>query len=1328
MSNPSHTLRSLLHRLGVVGPARLRAFQGSGASKGTGAPSPRRALATLATLVATLAALALTATPASAATIHPFLSELNGSNTPATEFGLLGAVAVDSHGDLYVPEVFGSAIDVFDSQGNYLTRIAEDLNLSYPTSVAVDSAGNLYAASYFGGVVKFTPSSYPVTAATTYSFQATIDPSGTAVAVDPVTDSVYVVESTQIAEYDSSGTPVTTIGSGTLVEARGVAVDGSSGDVYVSDPAHKVLDVFDSSGSLLSQIDGHTRPRGSFSGGGVGGLGIEQSSGYIFVVESAADSVDEFEADGAFVSEISHTYFQVSSLSGVALDNSGGATAGDVYVSGATGSREVVDVFGPGLVVPTSTTKPASPVDPTTATLNGEVDPASESVALKECFFEWGTEAGVYGHTAACEHPDAAEVATGTSPVSVHAKVEGLVPATAYHFRLRASNENDLASPSEGLDESFFTPSPPVVSSSTADVTSTSAELRGQINPEGSETTYYFQYVDEATYRADVSSGGPGHGFDHATDLPDVAEGAVPIGIGSGSADVSVSAHLQGLQPETIYHYRVVATNANGTTSKPEHTFTTQGPGGAYTLPDDRAYEMVSPPDNNGNDVFFDAGDANGNVQSAISGNAIAFTVFEGAFPGSHTDLVINSYLASRGSGGWTTQALMPPQAPSPGVLLGLGSPAYGAFSADLSKGILLDGGEVPPQAQDSPPLVSGEPLGYENLFVRDFASGSYQLLTDVTPPSFSPNTPPTMEGYVAVFEGASADFSHAIFEANDALTANAPGGKVHNLYEWVGGQLSLVGVLPDGTVAPNGAEPGNAESGSAAIEPTISADGSRIFFRTPGAAQGGQLYVRENGDQPQSPLDGEGNCTVPADACTLQVSGSQKTNGTGPAGTDPNGPQPPTYWTEATDGSNAFFTSCEQLTNDSTAASPGSESSTETFCTPDKPGVGNDLYRFDAEAPAGERLTDLTVDHADPLGAQVQGVVGAANDGSYVYFVATGDLTGAEENERGEKAQSGQPNLYLSHDGTTTFIATLDPSDEFDWGRYAAGLSGGPATVDGTSARVTPDGEHLAFDSTKSLTGYDNTDANTDKPDTEIFLYDAASGQLTCASCNPSGDQPTGGAALDVDTHYETFPQYAPRQLSDDGSRLFFDTTDSLLPGASNGLSNVYEYEGGQLHLISNGAGSHPSYFMDASPSGNDVFFATADQLVSQDSYEEIYQANVDIYDARVGGGFPAPTTPIACEGDACSTPVPAPNDPTPGSLTFSGAGNLPSGAQPMPVVVKRTAAQIRAEKLAKALKACRAKHNRHRRAVCKAQARKRYGSKAKAKKTTTNNRRAAR
>ena len=348
-----------------------------------------------------------------------------------------------------------------------------------------------------------------------------------------------------------------------------------------------------------------------------------------------------------------------------------------------------------------------------------------------------------------------------------------------------------------------------------------------------------------------------------------------------------------------------------------------------------------------------------------------------------------------------------------------------------------------------------------------------------------------------------------------------------------------------------------------------------------------------------------------------------------------------------SSDGSRVYFTVGEEaelfLREGESGAKPVSLAPAVQFQTASADGQiafytkGEALYRYDAATEASE-----------PLATEVRGVLGASQDGSRLYYLTA----------------SG---LYLwTAPGTTTQIAPGAP---------AAFADDYPPTT-GT-ARTSADGTHLAFLSTASLTGYDNTDQSTGKPDSEVFLYAAApgggEGTLACASCNPTGERPLGPStipgAIANGTGQGATDSYKPRDLSADASRLFFDSADSLVLSDTDGQPDVYQWEApgagtcgqgsalnsGCVSLISSGRdGADPSEFIDASAEGGDVFFLTAASLVPTDP------GSFDLYDAREGGGFPVPPSPIECDGDACQ-PLPSePEDPTPGTLT-PGEGNPP-------------------------------------------------------------------
>lgn len=266
-------------------------------------------------------------------------------------------------------------------------------------------------------------------------------------------------------------------------------------------------------------------------------------------------------------------------------------------------------------------------------------------------------------------------------------------------------------------------------------------------------------------------------------------------------------------------------------------------------------------------------------------------------------------------------------------------------------------------------------------------------------------------------------------------------------------------------------------------------------------------------------------------------------------------------------------------------------------------------LYESDLE---DESLRLLTPDAAGEPG--VQGMLGVGGDGSLAYFVASGDLAAG--------AQEGAPNLYVERGGVIEFIATLSSRDTLDWTSF----------LEERTSRLTADGEHLAFLSQASLTGYDNTDAITGEADSELYVFDAGADRLTCASCNPTGSPPIGRSTLPRGT----FSAHQSQVFSADGSKVFFDSADSLTPLDSNHRQDVYVFAGGKPQLISTGTSSDISALVDVSAGGRDVFFTTRSRLVGGDR-----DNSSDLYDARVGGGFPEASEPLPCMGEACRGPL---------------------------------------------------------------------------------------
>ncbi len=493
-------------------------------------------------------------------------------------------------------------------------------------------------------------------------------------------------------------------------------------------------------------------------------------------------------------------------------------------------------------------------------------------------------------------------------------------------------------------------------------------------------------------------------------------------------------------------------------------------------------------------------------------------------------------------------------------------------------------------------------------------------------------------------------------------------------------------------------------------IEGALSAAGSRAFW-TDGVQGEGRIYVRENPSEPQSALadgqaSGAGRRTSGAEEVSEVSTAAgafavgQRAIGAGiPFGTTITAVGPGTLTLSAKATKTTAKSSKLEATSDcleaEMACTLGVSEAVEGGSEPEGGGqfwaasadgsrvlfaVGSgrenpeDLYELDLEGGAPV-----------PIAKGVRGVLGTSRDLSQVYFLSTEALSGEgeeEANSEGAFAQAGRPNLYLYRSGGgVSFIATLSAADaRYDYKERPAPSDSNPYL---RAARVSGDGESAAFISAASLTkGYDNTDLASGRPDAELYRYDAASGRLSCASCVPSGARPLGqdlgGDAVEPEFWAAAKLPFAENELhpsqslSEDGTRLFFESFGPLASADTNGKKDVYEWEApgagscresnpafspldeGCLFLISSGQSPQDSELLDASPEGRDVFIRTGSSLAPQDP------GSFDVYDARAGGGLPPPPAPPQpCEGEACQSPPPPPGESTPSSFRFNGPGN---------------------------------------------------------------------
>ena len=837
------------------------------------------------------------------------------------------------------------------------------------------------------------------------------------------------------------------------------------------------------------------------------------------------------------------------------------------------------------------------------------------------------------------------EAIAGCKPFSQKALEEGkcLKPETKYRYLLKTENEDG-----ESQAEGTFTTQKPIEVRAlyASEVGTDTVTLNAAVDPLGSPATGHFQYIDEAGYEAGIKAAEEegkskaqaeeeGRGFKGAAEAP---AGAGKIDFGAGEGTVKRRAQVYPLAPGTTYRYRLIATDNFATLpseTKSFRTLSAHSPEGgscpaneafrtgpSASLPDCRAYELVSPLDKGGSDIR--VLETNGHEpavleQSSESGDRLAFGSVR-AFGDAASAPWTSQYVAERSAGAeWQTHSINSPRAaPIYESVLAQSDTEFKYFSPDLCEAWQI------PYAE--PPLSAGALTGFVNLYRRsDRLCGSegYEALAPLGKPGLAPKTLFAME-----LEGVSADATHAVFRSNGKL---APGGKAgsYQLYESVrGASPRFVCLKPGGAPVAGGCTAGfgpRNETRGTNVSGAISADGQRIYWTDEVEER---LYVRIGGSQ------------------TLDVS---------KAAEDEAKAKGSSFWGAASDGSRAIFS------------------------------LGGRLYRFTLAGTETQLLAEGVI-----------GVMGMSEDANRVYFASSKALAAG--------AQEGKPNLYLYEaggGGSTSFVATLAAGD-------VSNLVKAPVTFEPRlrSARVTPDGLHAAFTSLAPLAGYDNSDATTGEATKEVYLYDAAAKKLLCASCNPSGARPrsvaTEGTRFSARIPGFETQMHAAHVLSDNGTRLYFDSADTLSPADSNGAVDVYQWEApgagsckatspsyspqdeGCIELISSGQSPIDSRFVEATADGRDVFFATLSSLLPQD------YGLIDIYDARAGGGLPMPSAAASCEGEACQSPPAPPNDPTPGSSSFEGAGNVnEAGAKPC----KRG----KVRRGGKCVKKAHPKHSRH-------------------------------
>lgn len=745
---------------------------------------------------------------------------------------------------------------------------------------------------------------------------------------------------------------------------------------------------------------------------------------------------------------------------------------------------------------------------------------------------------------------------------------------------------------------------------------------------------------------------------------------------------------------------------------------TESSPGFRAYLPDCRAYELVTPPARAGVSVDRALYLAAPDGSRTIGGSFEAPYGAEGTFTTGEFDGIRypNPYELTRTSSGWLATSLSPPVAD-----FNIG------FMVAASSDLALSLWELPAAPH---PNEGGSEATKRDLYLRE-ANGHFTLVGPYTPaPATSETSGPLNEDLV----GASASLERV---ATVTVTERWPGdattpGPV-SLYEYTGtgnSEPRLVGVRNEGIL--NGAGHVNedarqisrcgTELGTTSspfipfghLENAVSPNGKAIFFTAAacemeaGEPEVNELYAR---------LANPGS---PAGAQTVAISEPSRAD----CGACVESAKADAEFQGASeDGSKAFFTTEQELL--------GGQST-------------NNLYEYSFDAPAGEKIKLVSAGSPTP---EVVGVTAISEDGSHVYFVARGVLASEPDRSLAGGQQTpvqGQNNLYVYDEGRVSFIATLNSeaeaeaiagdclSAEITFHLEEECEHGAHATEvwhDEPVAQTTPDGQYLVFASLAHLTAGDTSAVP------QLFEYDAATGTVARVSVGQAGFNANGNDAtpatmphlreldegsIDLTAYFERDTAATAGLSVSEGGDVFFQGALALTPLATEGDNNVYEYVpgAGEVFLISDGhdgtlvEGAAASYLGGVSRSGEDVFFSTASSLVPEDA-----NGGLDLYDARLDGGFPAAASTPACSGEGClGAASPAPQLGGASSAAQPPGGNLPPPTGKTKAKTHKRASThrrlTRAQKLRRALRGCDKRKRARGRESCKRSARARYGA----------------
>jgi hypothetical protein len=1248
------------------------------ATASTAGSNQKKATIALVVMLA-LGAVLLLAPSAFAATVtdRPLLFSFNGSDTSAgTIYEMRGGIAVDeSSGDVYVPDLKKEVIDKFNADGSAADFSASgessldgsetpdgEFNFGFNSEarVAVDDSpvntGRIYVANE-SHVDAFSP-------AGTFLWRLpTASDGACGVAVD-TEGHLWLGDSTNgmVREYASTGAPPAEIASFAASGACGLDV-AKNGDVYVIEE-----------GSTLSKYVG-----GAFSSTidtGVGAVAVDQSSlaGHVFSLhgESGVSDFSEFDSSGTLVGT-----FGVGVLyegNSIAYNS----TLDRVYVGqfssiGSGQLENIIRALGPVATgtVPDPTTEAASEIGVSKAQLNGKVNPQSVPNAY---FFEWKQGTASFGWRRA-QSSTPQSLPEDSTEHAVFSNITQLNSNTTYQVRLVGLN-TATGLRSVGNTETFTTATaaPPAATiDEPSGVTTSRAEISGTVNSRGDFASTWSVQLSTDPACASGFSSRPAHNLESDVDAP-----------------IAVSEELMGLLAHQHYCVRISATNSGGTTNSEVKEFTTESavPSQVFTAfaapRTDTTARLNGRVDPEGAPLTYrfeyskDGGATwielpEGKDTSEAREQIVVGEELTGLSPSttySYRFSVENEVGEPVQQGGvkiFSTRSSAAMSPPARGIEL-VNSPDKGNQRV-FELGVPLD--KTPLMAADGEKVIwsvkGGAPGG---------ASGTgASFLAKRTPEGWKSTglVPPAAEqlggGELAyTLDATTPDLGKFIFRVARSKAVGFPDNPtvvrldeslrqdVLNHYDALSVLMSELELTDDGAHVviedPTGHELEDIGDGTPEVVSLMPDESPAECLRR--GREGGEgmennqwrpgYHIMSATDASRVYFEAQpnGGCSGP-DGLYVRNRQTGETTLIDPGASGKS----PELIRVTPSGRSAYFLSPSQL-------------------DPADNNADTDIYRWDEASGESTCLTCVVPD------AKVSGRVMISDDFSHVYFESTSQLISG-------LGQVGDRNVYSLSGGSLSFVA--DPLEY-------------PTLNPDRFPKLSEDGEVLLFraNAARSLTADRVASSCVDRlsgengPCVELYRYDDRDGSLECISCNQAGTTVERvGTALGIEN--------IESRLSGDGSTIAFSTSEGLVRSDVNHDVDIYEWRGGVLRLITDGVspaarGLSTPEVLAADRTGDNLLFAVVPPRGSLTGFEQDGQLN--LYDARVGGGFEPPSPPVHCSEDSCQGPLqPAPTLQPPSSSSFSGKGNL------APRATKRHSC---ARKRGKARRRCMRRHARHR------------------------------